>query len=448
MKRISHHSRLSWLLASLLFLPVLVSGQAIPVTVGMNSEGQWQLYRNGEPYYINGVGGTDHLDLAAACGANSFRTWSPDDAGELLDEAQRLGMTVMLGLWVQHERHGFDYDNEAKVKAQLDYFTEVVKTYKDHPALLLWGVGNEVDLFYSNTKVWNAIEDIAAMIHQIDPNHPTSTVTAGLDPAEVRLIMANAPSIDIYGINTYGDIGIVPDTIRSAGWQGPYIISEWGPNGHWEVSKTKWNAPVEQSSSEKAASYKARYNNYIAGDRVKCVGSYVFLWGQKQETTSTWYGLLSEDGRQSEAIDELIRAWTGKEPANRAPAIASASLNGQSKGADIILQPGQPCQALATVTDADGDQMKFIWEVVSESQDIKAGGDAESRPPSVKGLGMRKDSQQVSFRAPQSEGAYRLFLYVYDAANHYAYLNIPFYVLPDPSGEQYQKAIQLREQSL
>lgn len=115
-------------------------------------------------------------------------------------------MTVMLGLWVQHERHGFDYDNESKVKAQLDYFTEVVKTYKDHPALLLWGVGNEVDLFYSNTKVWNAIEDIAAMIHQIDPNHPTSTVTAGLDPAEVRLIMANAPSIDIYGINTYGDI--------------------------------------------------------------------------------------------------------------------------------------------------------------------------------------------------------------------------------------------------
>ena len=81
----------------------------------------------------------------------------------------------------------------------------------------------------ANTKVWNAIEDIAAMIHQIDPNHPTSTVTAGLDPAEVRLIMANAPSIDIYGINTYGDIGIVPDTIRSAGWQGPYIISEWGP---------------------------------------------------------------------------------------------------------------------------------------------------------------------------------------------------------------------------
>ena len=44
-------------------------------------------------------------------------------------------MTVMFGLWVQHERHGFDYDNESKVKAQLDYFTEVVKTYKDHRPL-------------------------------------------------------------------------------------------------------------------------------------------------------------------------------------------------------------------------------------------------------------------------------------------------------------------------
>ena len=155
----------------------------------------------------------------------------------------------------------------------------------------------------------------------------------------------------------------------------------------------------------------------------------------------------SEDGRQSEAIDELIRAWTGKEPANRAPAIASASLNGQSKVQTSF------CNQATLPGTGNCDRCRRRSDEIhlgsgEESQDIKAGGDAESRPPSVKGLGMRKDSQQAGFRAPQSEGAYRLFLYVYDAANHYAYLNIPFYVPPDPSGEQYQKAIQLREQSL
>ena len=27
---------------------------------------------------------------------------------------------MLLGLWVQHERHGFDYNNESKVKSQLE----------------------------------------------------------------------------------------------------------------------------------------------------------------------------------------------------------------------------------------------------------------------------------------------------------------------------------------
>ena len=110
----------------------------------------------------------------------------------------------------------------------------MVKKYKDHPALLMWSIGNEVDLFYSNTKVWD-VADIAAMIHEVDPNHPTNTVTAGLDPKDV-LIMNRAPDIDIYGINTYG-MSIIRENIRAAGWDKPYIISEWGPNGHWEVLK-------------------------------------------------------------------------------------------------------------------------------------------------------------------------------------------------------------------
>jgi hypothetical protein len=422
--------------------------QAVPVTIGKDDQGNWQLYRNGEPYYIKGVGGKEHLDVALEIGANSFRTWSPDDADEVLAIAEELDMTVMMGLWVGHERHGFDYNNEAKVQAQLEYFTSVVEKYKDHPNILLWGIGNEVDLFYSNTKVWDAIEDIAAMVKRIDPNHPTSTVTAGLDSREVKLIMEKAPSIDIYGINTYGDIGIVKDTIRAAGWEGPYIISEWGPTGHWEVAKTIWGAPVEQSSSEKAVSYRNRYKDYIASDREMCIGSYVFLWGQKQETTSTWYGMFSNEGYSSEAINVLEELWTGDIPANRAPGIEKVLLNGLKKGDSILLTADHLYEAEVFINDPDGDNLKYIWEVVKESQDTKAGGDAETRPPSVKGLGVKSKGNSVKFRAPADEGPYRLFFFAYDGNDHYAYTNVPFYVMPAGEDDKQGRPVTFKKRSL
>ena len=174
-----------------------------------------------------------------------------------------------------------------------------------------------MDLFYTDFNVWDAVERIAAMIKEEDPNHPSCVVTAGLDVAEVQMIQERAPSIDILGVNTYGDVENVITRMDMYGWDKPYMVTEWGPNGHWEVFKTSWGAPVEQTSSEKAASYKHRYLDCIAADKESCVGSYVFLWGQKQETTPTWYGVFLEDGSQTEALDNLHRAWKGEEPTNR-----------------------------------------------------------------------------------------------------------------------------------
>ncbi|MFN3939268.1 MAG: glycoside hydrolase family 2 TIM barrel-domain containing protein, partial [Chitinophagales bacterium] len=345
------------------------------------------------------------------------------------------------------ERHGFDYDNKEKIAQQLQTFRGEVEKYKDHPALLAWAVGNEVDLFYTNTNVWYAVNDIAAMIHEIDPNHPTVTVTAGYDTAETRLIIERAPHIDIYGINTYGDIGIVYDNIRTTKWDKPYIISEWGPNGHWEVQKTAWGVPVEQSSTEKAESYKQRYLQSIQRDTEKCIGSYVFLWGQKQETTSTWYGLFDETGAVSQAINELEKLWTGRTPKNSAPVMHALTLHNQVKGDTILLEANNTYFASVDVTDPDGDKLKFKWEVIFESQDIKSGGDAETKPASVKGLSMRKMGNEIRFRAPAAEGAYRLFFYAYDGQGNYAYQNIPFYVLPAVGDANY-RFVEMKKQSL
>jgi hypothetical protein len=327
-----------------------VSEGAIKVEIREN-DGKFTLYRGGKPYYINGVGGQIYLDRAVAYGANSLRTWGAGEAINILDEAHKKGLTVLFGLWVGQERQGFDYDDAKAVQSQLDRFTEVVKTYKDHPAVLMWGIGNENDLMYENQKVWTAINDIAKMIHEVDPNHPTMNVTAGLDVAEVQLIKERAPHLDIYGINTYGELIGIDQKIRSYGWDGPYIITEWGPNGHWEVPTTAWGAPIEQTSAIKAQKYRQRYQQGIARDPDRCLGSYVFLWGQKQETTPTWYGLFTEDGEETEVMDELQQCWTGTWPENRAPHIESFTLNGLEAISSVYLKPGRKYTADVKITD-------------------------------------------------------------------------------------------------
>lgn len=420
---------LGWVLISVMSIQAQQTG---PIKVELvQQDGKWQLLRGGEPYYVNGVGGKDYLDQAAAYGANSLRTWSPDGAQEVLDAAHSRGMTVLMGLWVGQERQGFNYDDPKAVKAQLEGFREVVKTFKDHPALLMWGIGNENDLFYSNFKVWNAIEDIASMIHEVDPNHPTMTVTAGLDVAEVQLIKERAPSIDIYGINTYAGLLGVGKELRQFGWNGPYMITEWGPNGHWEVPKTAWEAPIEQTSSEKAASYKLRYEKGIAEDEAMCIGSYVFLWGHKQETTGTWYGVFLEDGSETEVMDVLEYSWTGEWPKNRAPHINSFTMNGKNVSESVYTQQGDVCTIKIDAYDPDNDKLEYRWELLPESTDIRSGGDAEAKPEAMDFKTIKEENGTLQFRAPLKKGPYRMFLYIYDGNGNAATVNLPFYVKGD-----------------
>ena len=90
------------------------------------------------------------------------------------------------------------------VKGQIEFLKNEVLKYKDHPALLVWGIGNEVDLKYGNFKVWETIEILAKFIKEVDPNHPTMTVirSRSFKNFSHKKIL----SIDILGINVYGSI--------------------------------------------------------------------------------------------------------------------------------------------------------------------------------------------------------------------------------------------------
>lgn len=400
----------------------------IPVTL-KQEDGRYQIYRGDQAYFIRGAGGTRNIPLLAASGGNSLRTWSTDDADRILDEAHEHGLTVMLGLRLGHERHGFDYNDEAAVARQKEAVREQVLKYKDHPALLVWGLGNEVDLLYTNTKVWYAIEDIAQMVRELDPHHLITTVTAGIDAEKARLIMERVPSIDYLSINIYGGLETLPQTLKDIGWTGAYAVTEWGPTGHWQIARTDWDVPIEQTSTEKASAYRDRYTAGVLGAPQQSLGSYAFLWGQKQETTPTWYGMFLESGEATEVVDSMQFLWTGEWPETRAPSIRSFIIDGKRAEESIYLDAGETYIAQLDAFHPHSEAFTVRWEFLPESTDIRAGGDPETRPTAVDGLIISDDGKgRLEFKAPTEGGPYRLFAYVTNRFNKAATANVPFFV--------------------
>jgi hypothetical protein len=405
------------------------NGRAIKVKVVANN-GAYIITRNAKPYFIKGAGGTNYMDRLAKYGGNSIRTWDTRNGDAILKKADSLGLTVTMGLNVARERHGFNYDDTAAVRNQLGKLREEVRRYKSYRALLIWGIGNELNLEYKNPKVWDAVNDIAKMIHQEDPNHPATTMLAGINKREIDLIKVRCPALDLLSVQVYGGLASVPQQLRSAGWEGPYMVTEWGPTGHWESQQTPWKASIEETSSQKAAVYKSRYEASIKQDK-HCVGSYVFLWGQKQERTPTWYGLFTEKGEESEVVDVMQYLWTGKYPKNRAPHVDSVLLDNKKASDIIYLQPNKSYPVNVFASDPNNDNLTERWELLPESTDLHNGGDRESRPVEIPNSVIEGNLHRSILKTPGKEGTYRLFLYISDGHNKVATANIPFFIKND-----------------
>jgi hypothetical protein len=404
-----------------------------PIKVEVRKTGDgYALMRGGEPYVIKGAGMvTDDIERFVGHGGNSIRTWTTrndrQDTRELLDVAHANGVTVALGLSMKAERHGFDYDDPSAVAAQLAKIREEVLKYKDHPALLFWLVGNELNHSYTNPGVWDAVNDVAEMIHELDSNHPVTTPISGFKPDVIAEIEARAPAIDFISFQIYGSLFGVPEKIAETGFDRPFMVTEWGTIGYWEMEKTSWGTPVELTSSEKADVFLRARNEVLSTFDGQLIGSYVFLWGQKQERTPTWFGLFTESGEETEAVDAMHYIWTGSWPANRTPRVNAIRLADKSYRESVVLATGESYEATFDVFDHEGDTLTFRWEVKPESESTRSGGDREERLPNLQGLlsDPGAASTTITVAVP---GKYRLFAYAYDGKGHAAHANIPFLV--------------------
>jgi len=424
------------LFSFLLGISLFLSGTALhaqsKVTVAKNGD-QFQLMVNGKPFFINGVGGTQRLSDLRDMGGNSIRTWGieslsqPVDGKPLIDRAQELGLMVTAGIWIQQQRKGFDYDDATQVAAQRDAVRKAVQAYKNHPALLIWGLGNEMEgpmSDGSDLRVWKELNILAGIVKQEDPNHPVMTVIAGASGVKIKNMLALCPNIDILGVNAYGAASGVGEAVTQQGWNRPFILTEFGPVGQWEVDKTSWGAPIEATANAKAASYFATQQLVTSDSKNICLGTYAFLWGFKQEATSTWYGMFLKSGEKLPQADAMSYAWTGNWPPNRCPKLKALTTSVTEK----TVAPGAAATAAADVVDPAGNPLNYEWSVVEERQAVGVGGDDEAAPPSHPECITGTPGNNLSFKAPSAPGAYRLCLIVRNGKGGATTANVPFLV--------------------
>ncbi len=408
---------------AVLWQSALVVNAAEPVVRLVDQSGQVRMERNGDVYFVKGVGGDGSLELLSKLGGNSVRTWGEDGLGAKLDAAHKHGLTVTAGIWLGQVRQGFDWSDAASLVRQRQKVREVVERHKDHPALLVWALGNEMeDPAGKNGAVWAEINNLARLVKSIDPRHPTMTVIAEIGGDKVKNLHALCPDIDIVGINSYAGATSVGERYRKLGGTKPYLLTEFGPPGIWEIPKDESGAYHELTSTEKADAYRKAYRSAVLGQPGVCLGSYAFLWGQKQEVTATWFSML-HDGSRVAAADALSELWSGKPVANRCPNIESLKFDGSGKR-----KPGDVVRAELMTSDPEKDQLMVSWQLRFDPEEYGSGGDAESESPAVKSAVVRSGDNFAEIKLPTDGGLYRVFVVVKDQHGGAAVANVPIRV--------------------
>ncbi|MFJ2740662.1 discoidin domain-containing protein [Streptomyces sp. NPDC087440] len=346
-----------------------------PVKVA-GAQGNWRLTVGGQPYTVKGLtwgpsvaDAPKYLPDVKSMGVNTIRTWGTDGSTKpLLDSAAAQGLRVVNGFWLQPgggpgSGGCVNYVTDTTYKTNsLNEFARWVDAYKSHPATLMWNVGNESVLglqnCYSGTELEaqrNAytafVNDVAKKIHSIDPDHPVTSTDAwtGAWPYYKR----NAPDLDLYSMNSYGNLCKVRQDWIDGGYTKPYIITETGPAGEWEVPNDANGVPDEPTDVQKAEGY-AKAWGCVTGHAGVALGATMFHYGTEHDFGGVWFNLLP-DGLKRLSYYAVKKAYKGSTAGDNTPPVVSNMTVTPASSAPA----GGEFSVRADVRDPDGDPVTY-----------------------------------------------------------------------------------------
>ncbi|MEV7196973.1 discoidin domain-containing protein [Streptomyces sp. NPDC093510] len=397
------------------------AGNVVEVT---GSQGDWQLSVNGSPYQIKGLtwgpsaaDADKYMPDVKSMGVNTIRTWGTDASSKpLLDSAAAHGVKVIAGFWLQPgggpgSGGCVDYLTDTAYKNQmLEEFPKWVQTYKDHPGVLMWNVGNESVLglqnCYNGTELERQrdaytafVNDVAKRIHSVDPDHPVTSTDAwtGAWPYYKK----NAPDLDLYAVNSYNAVCDIKSAWEQGGYTKPYIVTESGPAGEWEVPDDANGAPEEPTDLAKAAGYTKAWD-CVTGHKGVALGATMFHYGTEYDFGGIWFNLLPAGQKRLSyyALKKAYGADTSRD--NTPPVISAMTVEG-----DASKVPAGGSLTLTTkTTDPDGDTLSH--EVLGNSMYIDK--DKNLTPLRF----THEGSGRLKVTAPDRTGVWKIYVKVTD----------------------------------
>jgi hypothetical protein len=400
-----------------------------------NRNGKYTLIRDGKPFNIKGASGFTYLKKLSEIGGNTIRIYDTINIKSILDDAEANHLAVIVGLPLADNKIFNEfYDDTAKVNSQFRAYSNLVGKYKNHPAILMWCMGNELDFKpdIKYRKFYSAYNNLVDMVHRVDPDHPVTTTVIDVRHDIISNIKLRTQT-DLISINSFGGLRTLRKQLKDFSWfwNEPYLIMEWGINGPWRPNeeKTSWEAFIEGASSKKAEQYLQTYQQYLPLDDPRMLGSFVFYWGQKQEYTHTWYSLFDENGCTSEVVGVMQHIWTGKWSEHPAPQINYMLIDKRGAFDNLMYKPGKVANAEIYMTKGDSSISNVKWELYHEDWYRKDNVKNSKKLTPIDSLFIDRRNFKATFSAPTQEGPYRLFATVFDKFGNFATCNTPFYVI-------------------
>lgn len=282
------------------------SGDNIARTVYIQDH---QLLVHGEPFTIKGVvynpwpvgwmpppdrwwNENDIWDLdfpmIKEMGANTIRTYKASDATEeALDAAYNNGLYVIMGYWVNYDS---DFSDTQVRSGILNGFKDMVRRWKDHPAVLMWAFGNEVSLFSSgDLKDWYTLLQEAAQAAHAEEGesyHPVIGVEAGIQNIgvpELKSDDASLTALDAWGVNSYLGYTFQGDFFEyQSRTNKPLIMTEWG----CDVLDARTFTENQEAQAEYLASQWDDIEANLVSNGGVCLGGTLYAWSDE------WWGYL------------------------------------------------------------------------------------------------------------------------------------------------------------
>lgn len=401
------------------------------------ANGKYTLYRFGKPFIVQGAAGTTHLAELSAAGGNTIRTWDTVGLDHILTTAAQCNIAVIVGLPMPYndDMDAF-YNRTDKVKEQFESYQALVRKYRNNKAVLGWCLGNELAFPFRPkfNNFYTAFNNLVDMIHHDDPDHPVTTTVMNL-PKKNMINIKLRTQIDFVSFNIFGALRHFSADLKdfSKIWNGPFLITEWAIDGPWPgYDQTAWGAFIEHTSNKKAEQYKELYEKYMPLKDPHFLGNLVFYWGQKQETTPTWFSMLDRFGNKSAAVDVMQSIWTGKPVPNGAPAIKYMLLDNKGAKDNIIYKTGATIKAKLSMLDTtQSKNLRFEWFMQPEDWFRVHHFYNQKAKTTLDDLLISQNGTSAIFKAPEQEGPYRIYVNVYNDKGYFAACNTPFYVIED-----------------